>query len=77
MKRLSLLIVSTLLSAHDISAQTRYDYSNLCSERLDRGVVAMRTAPDSVLVSWRYLPTDPHDIVFEVLRGSKVVARMG
>ena len=57
------------------NAQTRYDYSRLCSERLDRGVVAVRTSTDSVLVSWRYLPTDPLATTFEVMRGSKVIAR--
>lgn len=59
------------------TAQTAYDYSRLQRERLDRGVVAFRTSPDSVCIQWRYLDTDPVDISFEILRDDKVIGRRG
>ena len=56
-------------------AQTAYDYSRLQRERLNRGTVAVRTSPDSVLVSWRYLECDPIDVTFEILRNGKLIGR--
>ncbi len=57
-----------------LEAQTNYDYTRLQQQRLNRGVVAMRTSADSVLVSWRYLPCDPMDVTFEVLRNGERIA---
>lgn len=37
-------------------------------ERLDRGLVALRTAEDAVFVSWRLLATDPADTAFNLYR---------
>lgn len=37
-------------------------------EKLDRGVIAMRTATDSAYISWRLLDTDPSDIAFDIYR---------
>lgn len=37
-------------------------------ENLDRGVVAVRHAPDSVFVSWRLLATEPENVAFNVYR---------
>jgi rhamnogalacturonan endolyase len=37
--------------------------------------VAIRTSPDSVLVSWRYLESDPLDVAFEVLRNGQIIGR--
>ena len=54
-------------------AQTNYDYARLRRECLNRGTVAVRLSPDSVLVSWRYLEGDPIDVAFEVLRNGRVV----
>ena len=58
-----------------MSAQTAYNYSRIQRERLNRGTVAIRTSPDSVLVSWRYLESDPLDVTFEVLRNGKIIGR--
>jgi len=63
-----LFVISTT-----VSAQTAYNYARLKGERLDRGVVAFRTSGDSVCIQWRYLPTDPQDITFDVLRDGKVI----
>ncbi len=73
--RRNLYLALALVAVQSIAAQTHYDYSRLQRERLDRGVVAVRTTSDSVAISWRYLDTDPIDATFEVLRGSKVIAR--
>ena len=65
-----LFVISTT-----VSAQTAYNYARLRGERLDRGVVAFRTSGDSVCIQWRYLPTDPQDITFDVLRDGKVIGQ--
>ena len=74
---LSILIFSCFspLIAQPASAQTAYDYQQLQRERLGRGVVAFRTATDSVCVQWRYLESDPMDVSFEVLRNGKLIGR--
>jgi len=40
-------------------------------EKLDRGIVAVRTGHDSVFISWRLLGTDPEGIGFNLYRGSQ------
>ena len=73
---LSFLICHLLLIiSPSLFAQTAYDYSRLQRERLNRGVVAFRTSPDSVCVQWRYLECDPLDVSFEVLRNGQLIAR--
>lgn len=39
-------------------------------EPLDRGLVATPAGPGRVYVSWRLLATDPHEVAFNVYRGS-------
>ena len=73
-KILSLIIEALLfLFPTLLSAQTAYDYTRLRGERLGRGVVAFRTSPDSVCVQWRYLPTEPTDVSFEIFRNGKLI----
>lgn len=57
-----------------VSAQTKYKLDKMQMERLDRGVVAYRTSADSVMVSWRYLRTDPMNTSWEILRDGKRIA---
>ena len=63
-----------LIIPRPVSAQTAYDYSRLRGERLGRGVVAFRTAPDSVCVQWRYLSSEPEDVSFEIFRDGNLIA---
>lgn len=42
-------------------------------ERLNRGVVAVRTSSSQVYVGWRMFGTDPSNIAFNVYRGSTKV----
>ncbi len=74
---LFILLPFFLLQASSLVAQTAYDYSRLQRERLNRGVVAFRTSPDSVCVQWRYLDSDPSDISFEILRDGRIIGRRG
>ena len=67
-------IICLLLLSVTASAQTAYDYSRLRGERLGRGVVAFRTSPDSVCIQWRYLPSEPENVGFEVFRDGKLIA---
>ncbi len=67
MKRL-LLILLTTLSLTTGEAQTRYNYGQLATERLDRGVIATRMEDGRVFVSWRTLRSDQSGEAFDVLR---------
>lgn len=73
MKRIGWL---TLLSfvALFVCAQTRYDFSKLKMEKLDRGLVAVRQCADSVMLSWRYLTSDPLNQSYLVFRDGKQIA---
>ena len=68
------LSLLALLSPVMVSAQTHYDYTRLQRERLDRGLVAVRTSPDSVFLSWRYLGSDPLTQSFTLLRNGRKIA---
>ena len=43
----------------DATDAPAYDYSKLQKEKLGRGVVAIRENQSEVVVSWRYLSSDP------------------
>lgn len=55
-------------------AQPSYNYSKLQREQLGRGVVAIRDTPTEVVVSWRYLSSDPMSTAFNVYRNGKKIA---
>lgn len=57
-----------------VVAQPSYDYSKLQREQLGRGVVAIRDSPTDVVVSWRYLSSDPMNTAFNVYRDDKKIA---
>jgi hypothetical protein len=46
-----------------------YNYAN-AQEKLDRGVVALRSSSTDVFISWRLLETDPADIGFNIYRSA-------
>ena len=76
--RLSFFILHLLfILSLSVSAQTAYDYARLRGERLNRGVVAFRTTADSVCIQWRYLPGDPQDVAFDILRDGHVIGHCG
>lgn len=58
-------------TAEPTTTGTAYDYSKLQTEKLDRGVIAIRHSADSVCVSWRYLSSDPIETGFHVYRDGK------
>ena len=66
-------LLSILLSMLCLSttAQANYDYSALSTERLDRGVVAVRQADGKVFISWRILRDDPKGMAFDVYRNGQ------
>ncbi len=47
--------------------------SSATGERLGRGTVAVRISPDTVMVSWRYLSSDPAGTAFNVYRDGRLV----
>lgn len=58
-----------------VCAQTAYRYSELQMEKLNRGVVAIRTHHDSVMISWRYLQEDPESIKFNLYRNDQLIVK--
>ena len=68
-----LATTSCLLTMTAVTAQTNYDYSTLQRERLNRGMVAVRTADGKVAVSWRTLMSDQKGEAFDIFRnGTKL-----
>lgn len=71
LNKLSLCLMS--LSSIAASGQAEYDFSKLRTERLGRGVVAVRESPSKVVVSWRYLSSDPESQSFDIYRNGKKI----
>ena len=71
MKRLLDTMMLMVMAGLTTLAQPRYDYEKLCTEKLDRGVVAVRQADGSAFVSWRLLKSDPKGAAFNVYRNGK------
>ena len=63
-----MFVVCLLLSCIGMHAQPRYDFSRLQTERLDRGVVAVRQDANHVVVSWRTLKSDNRGQAFDIYR---------
>ena len=69
--RLFLSLVCAVWGCQVLHAQPRYDFSRLHTERLDRGVVAIRQDDSHVIISWRTLKTDPKGQAFDIYRDGK------
>ena len=65
--------LSLLVAATSLSAQPSYNYSKLQHEQLGRGVIAIRENPSTVIVSWRYLSSDPMTESFDIYRDGKKI----
>lgn len=66
-----LLCIFMLPPVATMTAQTGYNYSRLQREKLNRGVVAIRENSSEVIVSWRYLSSDPIQTGFNVYKDGK------
>ncbi len=76
MKKLTSILALSLLALFPLSAQTNYDYSKMKREALNRGLVAVRASQDSVMLSWRYLSSDPLNQSFTLYRNGKKIAQV-
>ena len=75
MKRLTCIALLFVGAATLSWSQPKYDFSKLKAERLDRGVVAVKTDDGRVAVSWRVLKSDRKGEPFDVYRnGTKLNA---
>ena len=61
-------VLLSVFSFITMTGQPRYDFSKLVTERLDRGVVAVRQNDGKVFVSWRILKGDQKGEAFDVYR---------
>ena len=69
-----LLLIVLLFHEHAI-AQPSYNDGKLKREKLGRGVIAIRQDPETVMVSWRYLSSDPINTVFNVYKDGVKINR--
>ncbi|MEY8685176.1 rhamnogalacturonan lyase [Bacteroides sp. AN502(2024)] len=67
------LLFSFCLTTISLIAQPNYDFSKLKRERLGRGVIAIRENPSTVVVSWRYLSSDPMNEAFDIYRNDEKI----
>ena len=74
--KLALLSIAFPLLCLGITAQTNYDYSRLCTEKLDRGVVAVRQPDEKVFISWRILRDDKKGEAFDIYRNGEKLNEM-
>jgi len=66
------IVLILLLSIATLTvAQPNYNYSKMKREKLSRGVVAIRESPSNVIISWRYLSSDPEETTFNIYRDGK------
>ena len=68
MKHFRLLLSISLFMGLSAYAQPKYNLKELCTEQLNRGVVATRTPDGKVAVSWRILRDDQKQEAFDVYR---------
>ena len=75
MRKITIYLLCLFLSAPmmTMTAQPGYNYSKLQREKLNRGVIAIRENPSEVVVSWRYLSSDPIKSGFNVYRDGKKI----
>lgn len=73
MRKITIYLLCLFLSVPmmTMTAQPGYNYSKLQREKLNRGVIAIRENPSEVVVSWRYLSSDPIKSGFNVYRDGK------
>lgn len=77
MKLRPIIIFAALcLCTSSVTAQPAYKLDKMQRERLGRGVVAVRENKSDVVVTWRYLSSDPMSEAFDVYRdGVKINVR--
>lgn len=67
------LLVCLSLLPSMMKAQTNYDFTLLKQEKLDRGLVAVRSDEKTVTLSWRYLTQDPMEQTFTIYKDGKKI----
>ena len=70
-QKLYAIIAGLACSTTILTAQPRYDFNRLKTERLDRGVVAVRQDDGHVAVSWRILRSDAPQQPFDIYRNGQ------
>ena len=72
MKRI-ISLIALLVIVFTADAQPRYDYNKVKMEKLNRGVIAIRTGDGKVAVSWRLLRSDADGTVFDIFRNGEKI----
>jgi len=70
MKKIILFVFVCLMGLGGM-AQPKYNLHDMQMEKLGRGVVAIRVSKDTVMLSWRYLSSDPMETTFNVYRNGQ------
>jgi rhamnogalacturonan endolyase len=74
MKRIFLPVLFFCLLSESVSTQKGLTLTPQL-ENIDRGIVAVRKAPDEVFITWRLLETDPVGTGFNLYRGNEKINR--
>lgn len=74
-KTLNIFLILFCITANMYS-QPAYNFDKMQKEKLGRGVVAIRENPQDVVVSWRYLSSDPENTSFNIYRNGKKIANV-
>lgn len=71
--KIASILISVWMAVATLTTQPFYDFSKMQREHLGRGVIAIRENPSTVVVTWRYLSSDPMNESFDVYRDGKKV----
>ena len=74
-KTLNIFLILFCITANMYS-QPAYNFDKMQKEKLGRGVVAIRENPQDVVVSWRYLSSDPENTSFNIYRNGEKIANV-
>ena len=70
------IILGTFIAcATLLTAQPRYSNA-IHTERLGRGVAAIKSQDNKVFITWRYLSSDPEDVAFNIYRNGEKINKV-
>ena len=75
MKKILCILLMVLTAVSTSTAQCRYDMKKIQREKLNRGVVAMKTQSGKVYVTWRTLSSDKKGEPFTIYRNGEQLTK--
>ena len=75
MKKIFIVLLLAVIAVCASQAQCRYDLKNMQREKLNRGVVAIKTRSGKVFVTWRTLLSDKKGEAFQIYRNGELLTK--